>query len=142
MLDAERTDRHLAGLRSQEHVHAHDAVLLAAADDLSRLDEQLMVAGEVLDRQLIDAAGLQDAGLALLERFLERQELPALEEVTTVYQIHSKVRVGRRLGHHPVSMPRLRERRRSCTRRRTRLLRGGILRAGRHEGGQSEQQLE
>jgi hypothetical protein len=57
LLDAERVDRDAAGFWWQQQAHHQGAILLAALHDVTRLDENRLVAA-VLDLELVDVAGL------------------------------------------------------------------------------------
>src|SRR6202035_3927598 len=72
LLDTERRDGHLPRMRRQQQIDRQDTILPAAFDDVSGLDENLITA-DILDRQLVDAAGLADLDAAFGKSLLQSQ---------------------------------------------------------------------
>src|SRR5205823_12952178 len=77
MLDAKGRYGNFARFGRQNQIVLQSAVLLAALDDLARLDIYILSARNILNRQLIDAAGLIHDHFVLLKRFLQAQEFLA-----------------------------------------------------------------
>jgi hypothetical protein len=99
LLHAERGDGHAAGIGWQQEAHRQHAVLLAALDDVTRLDEHLLRAG-VLDLKLVDLSGLDHLHLAFAQRLLQGEgnraaDADAMHEVDCEICMHVRPRDAR-----------------------------------------------
>lgn len=98
MLDAKRGNGHLPRLGGQNQIVLQRAILLAALDDFARLYIHVLVCRDVLNCELVHAAGLVYDNLVLLKRFLQGQEfLRGL--IGAVNQKDGKVCMGVRPGN-------------------------------------------
>ena len=93
LLHAERADGNVAGPRRHDHADGQHAVLLAALDDVARLDEDLPVA-RIADDKLLDVAGFEDPDGALLHRLAEGQGHGAVTSFRAVNQVDGEAVVG------------------------------------------------
>lgn len=92
LFDTKGVERDLAGFRFEHHGRRQDAILPAAFDDISGMDQHLVLAG-VLNGQLTNAAGLVNCDGALVQRFIQRQRHWAIGAFA-MHEVDGEVVVG------------------------------------------------
>ena len=93
-LHAERWDGNAPGFCREDKIHAERAVLPPAFHHVAGLNVEIEKLGEVFDFELPDIAGFVDGDALLLQRFVERDEAPAVERVRAEQQKDAEIFVS------------------------------------------------